>query len=94
MPRCGHDDGAAVLGRVPDDRDDHRGDEEVGQMRLLRERLERVDEDLRDKGGHDRRGGEHEQRDWQATRPSKVLRLVDDVQLGGGAGACTSVTAT
>ena len=56
VPAVGDDDGAAVLGRVPDDGDDHRGDEELGQAQLLGERLERVDERLGDERGHDRGG--------------------------------------
>ncbi len=31
LPRVGDDDRAAVLGRVPDDRDDDDGDEELAQ---------------------------------------------------------------
>ena len=61
----GDDDCAAVLGRVADDRDDHRGDEEVGQVGLLGEGLDRADEDLRDHRGHDRRDGEHSDRSRQ-----------------------------
>ena len=55
LPRYGDDDGAAVLGRVADDGHDHRGDEEVAQVRLLGERLERADEDLGHERGDDRR---------------------------------------
>ena len=36
LPAAGDDDGAAVLGRVADDRHDHRRDEEVAQVRPLR----------------------------------------------------------
>ena len=38
FPRRGDDDGAAVLGGVADDRDDHRGDEELRQARPGRRR--------------------------------------------------------
>ena len=51
LPPVGDDDRAAVLGCVADDGDDHRCDEEVAQVRLLGERLDRADEDL----GDDRR---------------------------------------
>ena len=47
-----------MLGSVPDDRDDHSGDEEVRQPDLVGERLERADEDLGDECGHD--GGDAE----------------------------------
>jgi hypothetical protein len=47
----GDDDRAAVLRRVADDRDDHGGDEEIGDARGAGEVLERADEDL----GDDRR---------------------------------------
>ena len=49
------DDRPAVLRGVADDGDDHRGDEEVAQVELLGEDLERADEDLGDERGRDRR---------------------------------------
>ena len=58
----GHDDRAAVLRRVSDDRDDNGRDEEVAQPDLLREGLERADEDLGDERRHDGRRREHEER--------------------------------
>ena len=72
------DDGAAVLGRVPDDRDDHRRDEELAEARLLREHLERADEDLRDESRRDRRDGQHAER--CAQRPALDLLVGGDVQ--------------
>ena len=38
LPAARDDDGAAVLGGVPDDRDDHRRDEELGERRPSRRR--------------------------------------------------------
>ena len=45
----------AVLRGVADDGDDHRRDEEVAQVELLGEDLERADEDLGDERRRDRR---------------------------------------
>ena len=53
-PAGGDDDGAAVLGGVPDDRDDDRRDEEIGEPGVLGERLERSDEGFGDEGRRDR----------------------------------------
>ena len=55
LPAARHDDGAAVLGGVPDDRDDHGRDEELGETDLLGEHLERADEDLGNERGDDGR---------------------------------------
>ena len=44
-----------MLGGVADDRDDHCGDEELRQARLVGEDVERADEDLRDERGDDGR---------------------------------------
>ena len=52
---AGDDDRPAVLRRVADDGDDHRCDEEVAQVELLCEDLDRADEDLGDERGRDRR---------------------------------------
>ena len=65
LPAGCDDDGAAVLGRVADDRDDHRGDEELRQADLVGEDLERADEDLRHERGHDGRAGEDDEREPQ-----------------------------
>ena len=54
-PRCETIDRAAVLRGVADDGDDHRCDEEVAQVQLLGEDLDRADEDLGDERGRDRR---------------------------------------
>ena len=71
------DDRPAVLGGVADDRHDHGGDEEVREVRLLRERLDRADEDLRDQRGDHRRGGEHA--DCARQRPDSFVVLGRDV---------------
>ena len=60
-------DRAAVLGRVADDRDDHDRDEELVQPDRLAEGVQRVDEDLRDERGRDRRGAERDASDAAAT---------------------------
>ena len=80
LAAVGDDHRAAVLRRVPDDRDDHGGDEEVRQMDLLGERLERADEDLGDERRHDGRDAERGER--RLERPGLdllVARDVDDV---------------
>ena len=61
LPRYGDDDRAAVLGRVADDGHDHRGDEEVAQVRLLGERLESPHEDLRHERRDHRRAAQNEE---------------------------------
>jgi len=53
--------GIAVLGSIADDRDDHRGDEELAEADLLGEHLERSDQDLGDESGGDRRNGERDE---------------------------------
>ena len=62
FPRYATIDGAPVLGRVPDDRDDDRRDEELAEAHLLGEHLERADEDLRDERRRDRRDCQDEKR--------------------------------
>jgi hypothetical protein len=44
-----------------DDRNDHGGDEEVAQRRLLCEVVDRAHDDLGDQGRRDRGDAEHEQ---------------------------------
>ena len=86
------DDRPAVLGRVADDRHDHGGDEEVGQVRLLRECLDRADEDLRDQRGDHRRSGEHADRDSttpRLLRPPRTPRACARCRL-----SCHHVTPT
>ncbi len=56
-----------MLSRVPDDRDDHRSDEEIACTDGLGERVERMHEDLADDGGHSGRDGERKER--AAERP-------------------------
>ena len=51
-----------MLGGVPDDRDDHDRDEELGQADRVRERVERVDEDLAHDRGQRRDHGERHER--------------------------------
>jgi len=75
----GDDDRASVLGRVPDDRDDHRRDEEVREPELLGERLERADEDLGHERRHDRGRAEDDQGSLE--RPGLDLLVACDVQL-------------
>ena len=77
LAAIGDHDGAAVLGGVADDRHDHRGDEEVGEPRLLGEHLEQADEDLR----HQRRGdrGDAENGQGQPERPRLDLLVARDV---------------
>ena len=79
LPAGGDDDGAAVLGGVADDRDDHGRDEELGDADLLGEDLERADEDLGDERGDDRRDAEDEQRQLEA--PARDLLVARDVHL-------------
>ena len=71
------DDRAAVLGRVADDRHDHGGDEEVREVRLLRECLDRSDEDLGDQRGDHGRGSKDA--DCARQRPDPFLVLGRDV---------------
>ena len=66
----GDDDGAAVLRCVPDDRDDHGSDEEIAEVGLLGEGLDRVDEDLGDDGGGGGRDAEHEERPAETPAPT------------------------
>ena len=77
LPPVRDDHGAAVLGRVADDRDDHGGDEELAEADLLGEHLERADEDLGDERGGDRRDGERAER--RAKRPPLDLLVGGDV---------------
>ena len=74
------DDGASVLCRVADDRDDHGRDEEVGEPGLLRERLERADERLgNERGDH---GGRREHAERERERPRlHLLGIVGHVGL-------------
>ena len=67
-----------MLGGVPDDRDDHRGDEELGEADLLGEHLERADEDLGHEGGDDGGRAEDAQRELEA--PALDLLVARDVQ--------------
>jgi len=60
LPAPGDEDGSAVLRGVPDDRHDDGGDEELRETDLVREHLERADEDLGDERRH--RGGDREDR--------------------------------
>ena len=53
-------DRSAMLRRVPDDRDDHDRDEELVQSDRLAERLQRMDENLRDERRRERRHGERQ----------------------------------
>ena len=73
------DDGAAVLGGVADDRDDDGGDEEVGQMGLVGEDLDRADEDLGHEGGHDR--GDAERGERRLERPAFDLVVARDLHV-------------
>ena len=77
LAAIGDDHGAAVLGGIPDDRDDHGSDEEVRQPDLLGERLERADEDLGDERRHDGRDAEHDERGLE--RPGPDLLVARDV---------------
>jgi len=70
----------AVLGCVPHDRDHNGGDEEVAEVCLLGERLDRADNDLGDQRGHDRCSDEHEERNPQTPR-LLVARLLGEVEL-------------
>ncbi len=77
LAAVGDDHGTPVLRRVPDDGDDHRGDEEVRQPDLLGERLERADEDLGDERRHD--GGDAERGERRPERPGIDLVVARDV---------------
>ena len=57
-----------MLCRVADDRDDHGGDEELRQTRRLAEALQRMHQDLADERREGRRGGQREQRAFEAPR--------------------------
>ena len=61
LPAMRDEDGASVLGGVPDDRDDHCGDEEVAHPDSLGEDLERADEDLGNQRRRDGCDAEHEE---------------------------------
>ena len=78
LPAVRDDDRPAVLGRVPDDRDDDGGDEELREPGLLREHLERADEDLGDERGRD--GRDRERPEGGAERPAEDLLVARDVQ--------------
>ena len=88
VPAVGDDDRAAVLGRVPDDRDDHGGDEEVGEPDLVGEGLEGVDERLGDERRHDGRRREHDERAGEGPGGLRG-RLVGDVHRADGDEAST-----
>ena len=77
FPRASDEDGAAMLRGIPDDRDDDCGDEELRETDLVREHLERADEDLGDERGHDR--GEREHAERLAERPALDLVVGRDV---------------
>jgi hypothetical protein len=76
-----------VLGGIPDDRDDDRGDEELGEPDLLCKDLEGPDEDLGDQCGDQRRGPEDDER--LAKRPPFDVVLGRFVHGGGGVAAST-----
>ena len=65
----GDDDCAAVLGGVPDDRDHHRGEEELADAGVVRERVDRPDEDLGDERRHHRRERRARRARAEATSP-------------------------
>ena len=83
----GDDDGAAVLGRVADDGDDHGRDEEVRQAGLVGEHLDRADEDLGDDRRRERGDPEDDERRGErpAVRSSRRRRRAAS---GGGAARC------
>ena len=61
-------DGDEVLGQVADRRDEHDADEERRQPERLDERLDRVDQDLRQDGQQARRRQEHDDRRRRAVQ--------------------------
>jgi hypothetical protein len=67
-------DRAAVLGGVADDRDDHRGDEELTRSDRVCERVERVHEDLADDRGQ--RGCRAERHEGAREGPRTLRRDV------------------
>ena len=68
-----------MLGRVPDDGHDHRGDEEVAQVSARGERFQRVHEDLGDEGGD--RGCRGKDAKGEREGPGgRVRRFCRDVQ--------------
>ena len=64
-----------MLGRVSDDRDDDGRDEELGQVRLVGEGLDRADEDLGDERGDDGRDAEDAEGDSERP-PAHLSSLV------------------
>ncbi len=67
-----------MLGGVADDRDDHGGDEEVGETDLLGEHLQRADQDLRNEGGG--HGGDAQYGERAAERPGLDVLIARDVE--------------